>query len=91
MKDYQETGDQVFTAEEVNEVGAKGSENATMVNVETLLEAFLEDFQTWKSLLNCWRIKISRVSASELKKLYCTPKNTEVLLVARKDVNLEKM
>jgi len=53
MKDYQETGDQVFTAEEVNEVGAKGSENATMVNVETLLEAFLEDFQTWKSLLNC--------------------------------------
>jgi len=48
LKDYQKTGDQVFTAEEVNRVAAKGSENATMVNVETLLE----DFKTWKSL-NC--------------------------------------
>jgi len=36
----------VFTAEEVDGVGAKGSENATMVNVDTFLEAFLEDFQT---------------------------------------------
>jgi hypothetical protein len=53
LKDYQETVDQVFTAEEVDGVGAKGSENATMVNVQTLLEAFLEDFQTWKSFLNC--------------------------------------
>jgi hypothetical protein len=55
------------------------------------LEAILEDFQTWKSFLICWRIRNSRVSASELKKLYCTPKNTEVLLVASKDVNLDKM
>ena len=45
--------DQVFTAEEVHGVGAKGLDSATMINVETNLEVFLEDFQTWKSFLNC--------------------------------------
>lgn len=46
-------GSRVFTAEEVDGVGAKESGNDTLVNVETLFDAFLEDFQTWKSFLNC--------------------------------------
>lgn len=45
LKDYLETVDQVFTAE-VDGVGAKGQESVTTANVETLLEAFLEHFQT---------------------------------------------
>jgi hypothetical protein len=37
----------VFIAEEVHGVGDMESGDTTMVDVETLLEAFLEDFQTW--------------------------------------------
>jgi hypothetical protein len=36
----------VFIAEEVG-VGDKGSGVTITVNVETIMEAFLEDFQTW--------------------------------------------
>jgi hypothetical protein len=40
-------------AEEVDGVGAKESGNDTLVNAETHFDAFLEDFQTWESFLNC--------------------------------------
>jgi hypothetical protein len=43
----------VFIAEEVDGVGDKWSGDTKTVDVETLLQAILEDFQNWDSLLNC--------------------------------------
>jgi hypothetical protein len=58
-------GSGVFTAEEVDGVGDKGSGDTTILDVETLLE----DLQTWDY---CWHIRISGVSAHGLKEPYCT-------------------
>ena len=40
-------GSGAFLAKEVDGVGYKGSGDTTRVNVETVLEAFLENFQRW--------------------------------------------
>jgi hypothetical protein len=46
LKD-QETRSGVFIAEDVDGVEEKGSGDTTTIDVQTLLVAFLENFQTW--------------------------------------------
>jgi hypothetical protein len=52
----------VFVTEEFDGAEDRGSGDNTTVNVETLLEAFLEDFQTWdyfpKPYQDFWSISI---------------------------------
>ena len=42
-----EVGGGVFIADEVDEIGEMWSGDTTMVNVETLLDVFWENFQDW--------------------------------------------
>jgi hypothetical protein len=43
----EDSGSVAFITEEVDGVGDKGSGDTTMVKVQTLLEASLENFKTW--------------------------------------------
>jgi hypothetical protein len=71
----------VLTAEEFGR-GDKGSGDTTVVDVQTLQEAFLnrspsfacfssQDIFFGNTLLKCWYISISRFSDGELKKFCC--------------------
>ena len=54
--------------EELNGAGGKRSEDATMIDVETLLEGFLN--LSPKICLTCSSIRVSRFSVSRLKEFY---------------------
>jgi hypothetical protein len=61
----------VTIAEEAAGVGDKGSENTTIVSVETLMEAFPSNYWTWDYFPQLRSIWTSEVSASGLKEFDC--------------------
>jgi len=54
-------------AEEADEVGDKGTENSTSVDVDTHLVALLENFNKWGVFFSCRSIRIFGGSAFRLK------------------------
>lgn len=61
----------VAIAEEAAGEGDKGSANTTMVSIETLMEAFPNNYWTWDYFPQLLGIKTSEVSASGLKEFDC--------------------
>ena len=47
VEEPEDSGSVAFITKEVDGVGDKGSGNTTMVKVQTLLKAFLENYETW--------------------------------------------
>jgi len=61
----------VNIAEADDGAGDKGSGNNTLVDVQTPLVAFMQDFHTSGLFLSCRHIRIFGGSAFSLKEFYC--------------------